>query len=313
MAETNGDRGDGAVVIGLDFGGTKIAAAVSDLSGRRLAEETVETGGHDRPEAVLARGIHAAQRLLASVAPGRRPAAVGAATFGIPDGDRIHLAPTVAGWGEVALEAELRRAFGDAEVRVSTDVKAAAGAEARWGALAGCDPGVYLNLGTGLAAAIVVDGRVLRGAHGASGEIGYNLRDVGDVGVAHGTRTLLEDAVSGRALARRSAAAGCSAAEVFALAGHDPSAAALLRSFLDELCLHVVNLCIAVDPARVAVGGGMVNSWDRLGPVLRAALDAGAPFPPELVVAAFPFDAPLRGALALAVQAASARNGGATA
>ena len=85
---------------------------------------------------------------------------------------------------------------------MATDVKAAALAEARWGALAGADPGVYLNLGTGLAAAIVIGGVVLSGANGAAGEIGYNLRQLADVGDA-GYLTL-EEAVSGRALARLS-------------------------------------------------------------------------------------------------------------
>ena len=69
--------------------------------------------------------------------------------------------------------------------------------------------------------------------------------------------------------------------------------------------MHVVNLAVAVDPARIVVGGGMVRSWARLAPGLRRALDAAVPFPPELVTAEFPFDAPLIGALALGVAAAS--------
>jgi excisionase family DNA binding protein len=59
---------------------------------------------------------------------------------------------------------------------------------------------VYLNLGTGLAAAIVADGRVLAGANGAAGEIGYNLRRLADVGYAG--YVPLEEAVSGRALVK---------------------------------------------------------------------------------------------------------------
>jgi glucokinase len=51
----------------------------------------------------------------------------------------------------------------------------------------------------------------------------------------------------------------------------------------------------------------MVRSWDVIGPRLRAALDAAVPFPPELVPAAFPYDAPLIGALALGAEAAHER------
>jgi hypothetical protein len=59
-----------------------------------------------------------------------------------------------------------------------------------------------------------------------------------------------------------------------------------------------------VNPARIAVGGGLVRSWERLRPGLEEALKAGTPFPPELVPARFPDDAPLIGAVALAADAA---------
>jgi hypothetical protein len=68
----------------------------------------------------------------------------------------------------------------------------------------------------------------------------------------------------------------------------------------------VVNLAISVNPARIAVGGGLVRSWERLRPGLEEALKAGTPFPPELVPARFPDDAPLIGAVALAADAAGA-------
>jgi glucokinase len=192
---------------------------------------------------------------------------------------------------------------------MATDVKAAAAAEYRWGALAGCDPAIYLNLGTGIAAAIVAGGHVMFGAHGASGEIAYNLRSANDVGVAAGDRITLEDAVSGRGLAAVAAdqlGRRVTGAEIFDLAENEPSARELVTAFVRELAQHVVNLAIAIDPMRLAVGGGMVRSWARIGPALRRALDAAVPYPPELVLADFPFDAPLIGALALGVEAASA-------
>ncbi|HKA97150.1 MAG TPA: hypothetical protein VKD66_12865, partial [Streptosporangiaceae bacterium] len=78
----------------------------------------------------------------------------------------------------------------------------------------------------------------------------------------------------------------------------------LVTDFVTELAFHVVNLAICVNPVRIAVGGGMVRSWDRLRPGLQHALSSGVPFPPELVAARFPFDAPLIGAVALAMDAA---------
>jgi len=315
---------DSPVVLGLDFGGTKIAMAVCGPDGEQLASVTVATDAAAGARACFDRGIRSARELLAAFAPGRELAAVGVATFGIPFDDHVDLAPNVGGWGDLPLGDELKAAFPGAAVRMATDAKAAVLAEARWGALAGADPGIYLNLGTGLAVGIVVGGQVLQGKHGAAGEIGYNLRSVADVAAAPGrARPVLEDMVSGLGLARRaatlasadgagpagSAAEPLTAAGVFAASEQDPALDGLVSEFVAELSYHVVNLAICLNPERIAVGGGMAGSWERLRPGLHGALRAGVPFPPELVPARFPSDAPLIGAVGLAVDAA--RDGGA--
>lgn len=297
------------IVLGLDFGGTKIAAAVCDSNGVRLSSLTIESRAEEGAKAGLERGIAAARALLQSAAPGSTLTGVGACTFGIPGDDGVELAPNIPGWDTLAFGHELRAAFPGVPVRMATDVKAAAQAELSWGALSGCDPALYLNLGTGLAIALIVGGSVVNGGRGAAGEIGYNLRDVRDVGVPLSKRVSLEEVASGKALAeraRRELGLPTTAAQVFALAGSDPRAAAIVEEFVQELALHVVNVAVALDPVRIAVGGGMVRSWGQIAPGLRAALDAGVPYPPQLVKARFPYDAPLIGALALGVEAAAA-------
>ena len=192
-------------------------------------------------------------------------------TFGIPFEDRIELAPAISGWGELAIGRELRAAFPGAAIAMATDAKAAALAEARWGALAGCDPALYLNLGTGLSAALVIGGQVVGGANGAAGEIGYNLRAVSDVARVLQARVMLEDRVSGRAVGER-AGRPMTAAEVFAASSADPALDHLVSEFITELAFHLVNLAIFVNPVKIAVGGGLVGSWDRLAPGLARAL-----------------------------------------
>jgi glucokinase len=305
-----------SVVLGIDFGGTKTAVAVCEAGGGMLGSASVPVAADRDAGANLAGAIDAGHALLARVAPGRPLAAVGVSTFGIPGPDGVALAPAIPGWADLAIARELGVAFGGVPVRVVTDVKAAAQVEAERGALAGCDPGIYLNLGTGLAIALVIGGRVVGGRHGASGEIGYNLRDRADVGRALTDRIPLEDAVSGGALASAARAAvpgldGVSA--VFTSTTERPALGRLLDDFLAELAFHLINLTIAVDPERIAVGGGMVRSWAVIGPRLRAALDAAVPYPPELVPAAFPYEAPLIGALAIGVEAGHERLFGTTA
>jgi glucokinase len=288
------------VVLAVDFGGSKVAVTAADVTGRRLGSTSVRVDPAASARRTFGLAIEAGRALLDDVAQGRSLAAVGACTFGIPHEDHVDLAPTINDWGRLAFGRELRAAFPGALVRYDTDVKAAAQFETDHGALAGFDPGVYLNLGTGLAAAVVIGGRVLRGVNGAAGEIGYNLRHAADVGLP--APTILEEVVSGRALAHASGAIG--AESVFKLATSDPASAARSAAFVAELSMHLVNLVTLVDPARVVVGGGMTGSWSDLGPSLQRAISAHAPFPVEIVPAHHPFDAPLLGALALALAAA---------
>ncbi|CAN5596966.1 ROK family protein [soil metagenome] len=295
------------VIIAVDFGGTKTAIAVCELDGTRLDTAAVTVSRPAGAVNNLQSAIDQMNAMLARSAPARPVAAVGACTFGIPMETEIRLATAIDGWSALALEFELRQAFPDSAVSVSNDVKAAAAAELAFGQLAGCDPGIYLNLGTGLAAAIVVGGTVLSGYHGAAGEIGYNLRSRDAVDHPD-DRAILEEFVSGEALSRRGESLfgrPVSAAEVFAEAAGDPRIGYLVDDFVGELAFHVVNLTNAIDPQRIVFGGGMTAAWPLLHPTLRTAIDAAVPYPPELVRAAFPDTAPLIGAIALGTKAAT--------
>ncbi len=295
------------VVLGLDFGGSKIAAAVADLAGKRIAETTVTTDPSLGARWNLDHGLTAARVMLDDVAPGCELAAVGACTFGIPAAHGVGLAPAILGWEELALGDELAVMFDGSAVRVATDVKAAAAAEASSGALVGHDPAIYVNLGTGLAVAIVCGGQVVSGVNGAAGEIGYNLRQLSDLDFDEPGRVVLEEVVSGMGLSASGellTGRAMTAAEVFAGEATDPRLAKVMEQFVRELCFHLANLAVALDPSRIAVGGGMVRSWERLEAPIRHALEATVPFPPDLVVGAYPFDAPLVGALNLALAAA---------
>ncbi|WP_031158535.1 ROK family protein [Streptosporangium roseum] len=284
-------------VLGIDFGGTKVAVGVSDSDGPTLSERILlETGGHTLP-----RTLAAAREILGS------PAAVGVSTCGVIRDGRVRLAPNLPGWDGLELPRLLREEFGAVPVLIDNDVNAAAAAELRWGALRGVSTGLYVNLGTGLAAALVVGGRVVPGAHGAAGEIGYLLGSPDEPGFAEG-RAPLEERVSGVALAARGSALlgrQVTAADLLDLAGSP--ARDVVDEALDVLAMTVANLCVILDPERVVVGGGMMGRAERILPRLSAAVARAAPFPPEIGPARFVHDAPLLGALALAYTASGAR------
>ncbi|GLY84260.1 ROK family protein [Actinoallomurus iriomotensis] len=286
-------------VLGIDFGGTKIALATATTTGERLRYTRIETRAADGAEEVLRRTLDAAHR-LGDATPGRLRAA-GISTFGVVRDGRVHLAPNVIGWDDLPLPAILREGLGVTALEIENDVNAAATAELDWGALQGTDVGLYVNLGTGTGAALIVGGRVVPGMHGAAGEIGYLLREPGEPGYAHG-HAPLEEYTSGSGLAARGTTLlRRSVTAVDLAAGRDePAIASLLDDAAATLGMTVANLATFLDPERVVVGGGMANAFL---PAIQSAVERAVPFPPPVEAARFLDDAPLIGAIALAVAA----------
>ncbi|WP_340682982.1 ROK family protein [Amycolatopsis coloradensis] len=294
------------LILGIDFGGTKVAIGLADRSGSLLVTRRLDTDAQAGAGQVVSRALAAARKLLADEGAADRLVAIGVVSPGIVLEDRVLLAPNVPGWEELRLRDLVAAEFEGVPIEVGTDAKAAALAEWRWGALADTDPAVFLSLGTGIAAAVLVGGRLVAGANGAAGEIGYNLLSPQDTdGFASGAAPL-EEAVGGRGLGGRASALlgrPVTAGELFGLARENAQAKELVGAALDELSMHVANLAIALDPQRIAVGGGLVRSADILLPALRERLTQAAPFPPELVSAKFDQDASLLGAIAIALDA----------
>jgi glucokinase len=291
-------------VVAIDFGGTKIAIATAEKTGSILKQARLDTNASHGAQQVLERTTIAAQALIERTVleVGGQCVAVGVATPGVVHENGVLLSPNIPGWEQVSLRQAIRASLHIPKVVVENDVKAAAMAEVLWGALEGADPAVYLSLGTGIASAIVIGGRVVTGAHGASGEIGYNLRSVLDIsGAAHG-RAPLEEAIGGRFIGERGSillGESLSAEDVFAHS--DIRARFLVDETLAELATHVANLAILIDPARIAVGGGLMSSGDVILRALAFRLGFAVPFPPEIIPARFLNDASLHGAIALAL------------
>jgi glucokinase len=291
-------------VLAVDFGGTKIAIATATLTGNILEQTRLDTYASQGAQQLLERTIAAARVLIAQTETRETGhcVAVGVVTPGVVQDDGILLSPNIPGWEQVALCQTMSTGLGITTVAVENDVKAAALAEARWGALQGADPAVFLSLGTGIAAAIVIGGQVLTGAHGAAGEIGYNLRSVlDDYGAAHG-RAPLEEAVGGRFIGERASRLLQEPLRTIDVFAHsDIRAQFFVNEILAELAMHVANLAILIDPARIAVGGGMMQSGEIILQALAFRVGYAVPFPPEIVSAHFVDDASLYGAIALAL------------
>lgn len=307
--------------IGVDIGGTKIAAGVVDDDGRVLAQLRRDTDP-EQPGEIEKTVIDLVRELSAS----HEATAVGVAAAGFVSDDRatVMFAPNIA-WRDYPLRERLAP-FLDIPVVIENDANAAGWAEFRFGAGRGVSDMVLLTVGTGLGGAIVVGGTLLRGAHGVAAEIGH-IRMVPDghmCGCGH--PGCWEQYASGRALTRQARAAAVAyperATALQALAGGpdrkikgphvtqaaqqgDPLAIELLAELGGWLGAGIADLVAVLDPAVVVIGGGVASAGSLLLDPTRAAFEdalsaRGHRPEPRIVIAEMKNDAGIVGAADLA-------------
>lgn len=300
-------------VLALDIGGTKLSAGIGAADGEVSRHVVEPTRGAEGAEVVLDRAVALARRCYeAELAAGGRIAAVGVSTMGYTRTTHVELSPNVRGWERLAIGEALAAAFPGEPIVIGNDVKLAARAEMAWGALRDVREGVYLNLGTGIAAGIVSGGRLLEGGHGAAGEIGYTLfRGLAEPRMAAEGAAPLEEFYGGGGVARRLADTQLPAtvADLVERSTEDPSARAFLEELWTGVAVAAANLCIATDPSVLVLGGGYVRGESGLPDRMREIVERAVPYPPEVVHARYGADASLRGAVAAAL-AATAQDGG---
>jgi len=266
------------VRVGVDIGGTNTDAVVLDDAGTVAHSLRLPTGwGGD---AVLSTATDAV-RQLAGVA-GILPSSFASIGIGIPGAvDVEHGTVTHAlnlGVARLDLGALLGASLG-APVRVENDVNAAAlGAFHQLG-LAPAQSMAYLNLGTGLAAGLVLNGTLWRGSKGAAGEIGHILIDPAGPLDKDGQPGALEVMASGSGIA--SQRPGSVSDMLAAAAAGDEHAAEIRRRMLDGIASAVRVLVLTLDVDLVVIGGGISSLGDTLLAEVRdvfASWEASSPF-----------------------------------
>lgn len=302
------------VWLALDFGGTKLSAAL-------LRRETLSAS---RPQwldsrrewtpatADAAYEIEAMTHLARKLLAGRAPAAIGVSFGGPVDYDRgvVRLSHHVRGWEDMPLRQTLERTFG-APVVVDNDANAAAVGEHRFGAGRGVDDSLYVTVSTGVGGGWVLGGRPWRGHDGMAGEIGHTVVNPAGPLCLCGKRGCVERLASGPYMAADYAAQGGKGrGSAGVLTGQDVAEAAangdkvareiLLRGAwaLGVGLGHAANL---LNPQRFILGGGVTKAGSNWWAEVRQS--AAATALPEvgfdIVPAELGDDAPLWGAVAL--------------
>ncbi|SBT52296.1 ROK family protein [Micromonospora narathiwatensis] len=296
------------VVVALDVGGTGMKCALVRPDGTMVHAERHATEAARGPEAVVGTILDVAEGLAGKAhADGLTAVACGIAVPGVVDEARgVAVWSANVGFRDVPLR-ELARGRLGLPTALGHDVRVGGLAEARVGA--GRDAGhvLFVAIGTGIAAAHVVDGSAAAGAHGAAGEIGHILVRPDGPRCGCGRPGCLEAMASAAAIGRRYAElAGvpATAAEVAdrAAAG-EPLAGRVWREAVEALADGLATGQALFDVATIVIGGGLAQAGPRLLDPLRAALGERLTFhrEPRLVAAALGDEAGCLGAALLAL------------
>lgn len=297
------------VVIGVDIGGTKTALmAWYEATGTVLAKETFETPADAGPAAMVDCLVTGIDALLTDLGRDRAHLrAVGVAAPGLVDAAAgiVLQAGNLAGWSKVPLREMLVGRLG-VPVVIEHDADAAALGE-RWRGAAGeFETFVFVALGTGVGAGIVIDGRLYRGSHLAAGEVGDMVMGRAFLGQERGGQGNLAQLIGGKTLrrrARQSTGAELSAAEAIALADEDTRLAALADEVADYLAIALIAIAALLDPEAIVVGGGTAEAGEDLLDPVRERLRREAAAPPLLIASALGPEAQLYGAVFAALHA----------
>ena len=295
---------EAALVLGLDLGGRFLRGAICDLQGDVRARVDVETEGAailDQISDLRTRLVDAAQL---------DPSLLNGAVVGVPgvvesQRGRIALATSVEGLEGDAFFGDLVGLL-DLPVSLENDVNLAAVGEHWQGVARGVDDFLFLSIGTGMGAGLVLRGELHRGHNGAAGEVDYALVGLAqDVDPCAGAVAAYAAQVVADSQVKTTLRPPYDTRDIFSAArAQDPIACQIVDEVARRIALHIVPVAAVTDVSLVVLGGGLGANGDLLLEPVRARLSDWIPYPPRVEVSSLGEAAVLTGALALGLRSA---------
>ncbi|MCU1301404.1 MAG: glucokinase [Candidatus Sulfotelmatobacter sp.] len=268
------------LVIGVDIGGTKVAAGLVTSSGEIQRQVRTPMISSDTAEV----GLAAVRRAIDELLEGQSTHAAKIGGIGIcapgpldPATGTVINPPNLPCWRNFPLSSEIEKIYG-VKAAIDNDANAAALAEYKWGAGRGYRQIFYATVGTGIGTGIVFDGRIYHGRTGAAGEGGHNTIDFNGPRCGCGKPGCIEAFASGPAIAGRARvklaahsaqgaallnlADGNIAAVTTAMVGQacatgDPIAKETMNETVEYLSIWLGNMIDLLDPDVIIIGGGV--------------------------------------------------------
>jgi glucokinase len=316
MVDFNADFG---YVAGIDIGSRVLRFVLADLRGKVVQRHEERTPTMSKT-AILTTVMSGVRRLFTDAGIDMAKLfAIGAGAPGMTDVTQglVISAVNLKGFTDVPLRDLLQDEFA-VPAFVDNDVNMAALGEQWAGCAKDCPNFVFIALGAGVGAGIVIDGRLHRGSRWYAGEISHMHLDYRRWKVDYGEQGFLESVTGAEAIARqgqrlrgrgkRALLSADGAAEVFEAARYgDARAAAVVQQVAVYLGAAVANIAAVLDPALIVFGGGISHVGDQLLEPVRAVVSRIVPNVPEIRLSAAGDDAQVFGSLYSALQLADVR------
>jgi glucokinase len=316
-------KNESRIVVGVDIGGTKVAAGLVNAEGEILARNRTLMLTTGAPSNGLAAVSTAIRGLFTDASSQNQIAAIGICAPGPlnPKTGVIINPPNLPLWHNYALAEEMHRVY-NVSIRVDNDANAAALAEAKWGAGRGYRNIFYATVGTGIGTGIILDGRIFHGKTGAAAEGGHLGIDYNGPLCNCGKRGCIETLAAGPAIARRARqklaqnpnsvllemAGGDIQTVSSEMVGRahalkDPVAKEVIRETLDLLAYWLGSIIDLLEPDAIVIGGGVSSLLapflDEIRERWRGACINPCPLDIPLLLAHYGEDAGIAGAAAL--------------
>ncbi len=273
-------------VLGIDLGGTKLAAAVFDDHGKVLLKEVLPLAG--RPWGQVGSLIADLAQSMCTASQKHEIDAVGVCIPGIYYAQKGTVwAPNIPGWTDYPLREELSAALPGMRIKIDSDRACYILGETWQGSAKGCKNAIFLAVGTGIGAGILIDGQILRGHNDIAGAVGwfgleqpfqkkysscgcFEYHAAGE-GLAKMAREYLAAEPLYQDTLRNKPADQITAADLFAVYDNQD---AIARRVLDEAVVYwgmaVANLVSAFNPEKIIFGGGVFGPASRFLPAIHA-------------------------------------------
>jgi glucokinase len=316
-------KNESRIVVGVDIGGTKVAAGLVNAEGEILARNRTPMLTTGAPSNGLAAVSTAIRGLFTDASSQNQIAAIGICAPGPlnPKTGVIINPPNLPLWHNYALAEEMHRVY-NVSIRVDNDANAAALAEAKWGAGRGYRNIFYATVGTGIGTGIILDGRIFHGKTGAAAEGGHLGIDYNGPLCNCGKRGCIETLAAGPAIARRARQklAQNPNSVLWEMAGgdiqtvssemvgrahalKDPVAKEVIRETLDLLAYWLGSIIDLLEPDAIVIGGGVSSLLapflDEIRERWRGTCINPCPLDIPLLLAHYGEDAGIAGAAAL--------------